>query len=121
MGYEISFNKIHIEDRIIIVDAFPMGIDYNKFKNAATEIFQKPLQEKSKLHRELEKYFLLSPDRKLILSIDRLDYSKGIPNRLEAFSKFLETYPEFVGKVTLIMLAVPSRGKVDHYIQLKKR
>ncbi|MDE5417687.1 bifunctional alpha,alpha-trehalose-phosphate synthase (UDP-forming)/trehalose-phosphatase [Labilibaculum sp. DW002] len=120
MGYEISFNQIQIEDRVIIVDAFPMGIDYDKFKNAATDIFQKPLQEKSELHRELEKYFLLSPDRKLILSIDRLDYSKGIPNRLEAFAKFLESYPEFVGKVTLIMLAVPSRGTVEHYINLKK-
>ena len=120
MGYEISFNRIQIEDRVIIVDAFPMGIDYDKFKNAATGIFQKPLQEKSKLHRELEKYFLLSPDRKLILSIDRLDYSKGIPNRLRAFAKFLEEYPEFVGKVTLIMLAVPSRGTVEHYVNLKK-
>lgn len=120
MGYEISFNQIHIEDRIIIVDSFPMGIDYNKFRDAATQTFQKPLQEKSKLHRELEKYFLVSPDRKLILSIDRLDYSKGIPNRLRAFAKFLEEYPEFIGKVTLIMLAVPSRGTVEHYINLKK-
>jgi len=97
-----------------------MGIDYNKFRNASIKTLQKPLQEKSKLHRELDKYFLLSPDRKLILSIDRLDYSKGIPNRLQAFSKFLEEYPEFVGKVTLIMLAVPSRGTVEHYINLKK-
>jgi len=120
MGYEISFNEIHIEDRIIIVDAFPMGIDYDKFREAATQTFQKPLQEKSKLHRELEKYFLVSPNRKLILSIDRLDYSKGIPNRLQAFAKFLEEYPEFIGKVTLIMLAVPSRGTVEHYINLKK-
>ncbi|MCY1634819.1 bifunctional alpha,alpha-trehalose-phosphate synthase (UDP-forming)/trehalose-phosphatase [Marinifilum sp. D737] len=120
MGYEISFNEIHIEDRIILVDSFPMGIDYDKFRDAATQTFQKPLQEKSKLHRELEKYFLVSPNRKLILSIDRLDYSKGIPNRLQAFAKFLEEYPEFIGKVTLIMLAVPSRGTVEHYINLKR-
>ncbi|WP_372755089.1 bifunctional alpha,alpha-trehalose-phosphate synthase (UDP-forming)/trehalose-phosphatase [Labilibaculum sp.] len=120
MGYEISFNQIHIEDRIIMVDSFPMGIDYNKFREAATQSFQKPLQEKSKLHRELEKYFLVSPNRKLILSIDRMDYSKGIPNRLRAFSRFLEEHPEFIGKVTLIMLAVPSRGTVEHYINLKK-
>jgi trehalose 6-phosphate synthase/phosphatase len=120
MGYEISFNEIHIEDRIVIVDSFPMGIDYDKFRDAAIQTFQKPLQEKSKLHRELEKYFLVSPNRKLILSIDRLDYSKGIPNRLQAFAKFLEEYPEFIGKVTLIMLAVPSRGTVEHYINLKK-
>ncbi len=56
-----------------------------KFNNKARELLQKTAQEKSDLHRELEKYFLVSPDRKLVLSIDRLDYSKGIPNRLRAF------------------------------------
>ena len=80
----------------------------------------KSVSEKSELHQELDKYFLSSPERKLILSIDRLDYTKGIPNRLTAFARFLEKYPEFRQKVTLIMLAVPSRGQVDHYQLLKK-
>ncbi|MFA8436382.1 MAG: bifunctional alpha,alpha-trehalose-phosphate synthase (UDP-forming)/trehalose-phosphatase [Marinifilaceae bacterium] len=119
LGYEISFNKIYKEDRIIMADAFPMGIDYNKFKNASIQVLQKPLQEKSELQRELEKYFLVSPERKLILSIDRLDYTKGIPNRLKAFASFLEKHPEFKGQVSLVMLAVPSRGEVEQYKQLK--
>ncbi|MCW3808054.1 bifunctional alpha,alpha-trehalose-phosphate synthase (UDP-forming)/trehalose-phosphatase [Plebeiibacterium marinum] len=119
-GYEISFNQIHIEERIIIADSFPMGIDYEKFLKSAQEVGMKSITEKSELHKELDKYFLSSPDRKLILSIDRLDYTKGIPNRLKAFARFLEKYPEFRQKVTLIMLAVPSRGQVDHYQQLKK-
>ncbi len=119
-GYEISFNQIHLDERIIIADSFPMGIDYQKFYGAAKEISMKSVPEKSDLHKELEKYFLSSPDRKLILSIDRLDYTKGIPNRLWAFERFLEKYPEFRQKVTLIMLAVPSRGQVDQYQQLKR-
>ncbi len=119
-GYEISFNQIHIEERIIIADSFPMGIDYNKFMTSAQEVGMKSITEKSELHKELDKYFLASPDRKLILSIDRLDYTKGIPNRLKAFGRFLEKYPEFRQKVTLIMLAVPSRDQVDQYQQLKK-
>ena len=119
LGYEISFNQIHVEDRIILGDAFPMGIDYEKFNSRAKEILQKPLQERSELHRELEKYFLVSPERKLILSIDRLDYTKGIPNRLKAFELFLEKHPEFRNKVTLIMLVVPSRGEVEQYKLLK--
>ena len=119
-GYEISFNQIHIEERIIIADSFPMGIDYEKFTQCAKNVGMKGITEKSDLHKELDKYFLSSPDRKLILSIDRLDYTKGIPNRLKAFGRFLEKYPEFREKVTLIMLAVPSRGQVDHYQQLKK-
>ncbi len=119
LGLEVSFNQIHTEDRIILGDAFPMGIDYEKFSAKARELFQKPLQEKSELHRELEKYFLIGPDRKLILSIDRLDYTKGIPNRIRAFEIFLERYPEFRNRVTLIMLVVPSRGEVEQYKLLK--
>ncbi|MBN2636421.1 MAG: bifunctional alpha,alpha-trehalose-phosphate synthase (UDP-forming)/trehalose-phosphatase [Prolixibacteraceae bacterium] len=119
LGYEISFNQIHVEDRIILGDAFPMGIDYEKFRSKAKEVIQKPLGERSELHRELEKYFLVSPERKLILSIDRLDYTKGIPNRLKAFELFLERYPEFSNKVTLIMLVVPSRSEVEQYRLLK--
>jgi trehalose 6-phosphate synthase/phosphatase len=119
LGYEISFNQIHMEDRIILGDAFPMGIDYKKFNSKAKELFQKTHREKSELHRELEKYFLVSPERKLILSIDRLDYSKGIPNRLRAFEIFLDQHPEFRNKVTLIMLVVPSRAEVEQYKLLK--
>jgi trehalose 6-phosphate synthase/phosphatase len=121
LGHEINFNKIHTEDRIILADAFPMGIDYDKFMNASVEVKHKLLQEKSELQIELEKYFLISPNRKLILSIDRLDYTKGIPNRLKAFSIFLEKYPEYQGNVSLVLLAVPSRGNVEQYQKLKEQ
>ncbi|WP_372775572.1 bifunctional alpha,alpha-trehalose-phosphate synthase (UDP-forming)/trehalose-phosphatase [Mangrovibacterium sp.] len=119
LGYEVTFNEIHMEDRIILCDAFPMGIDYAKFKDKANELFRKSLPEKSELHRELEKYFLMGSDRKLILSIDRLDYTKGIPSRIRAFEHFLEHYPEFRNRVTLIMLVVPSRAEVEQYKLLK--
>ncbi len=119
LGYDVSFNQIHVENRIILGDAFPMGIDYAKFKDKASEVFRKSLPEKSELHKELEKYFLMSPDRKLVLSIDRLDYTKGIPNRIRAFECFLEKYPEYRNRVTLIMLVVPSRAEVEQYKLLK--
>jgi trehalose 6-phosphate synthase/phosphatase len=121
MGIEINFNRIHTEDRIIMADAFPMGIDYDKFMNLSIETKHKLVQEKSELQLELERYFLISPNRKLILSIDRLDYTKGIPNRLRAFSIFLEKYPEYQGNVSLIMLAVPSRDNVEQYKKLKEQ
>jgi trehalose 6-phosphate synthase/phosphatase len=121
LGLEINFNKIHTEDRIILADAFPMGIDYDKFKDASIEVRHRMNREKSELQIELEKFFLMSPERKLILSIDRLDYTKGIPNRLKAFSIFLERYPEYRGNISLVMLAVPSRGNVEHYRLLKKQ
>lgn len=119
-GLEINFNQIHTENRILMADAFPMGIDYEKFEKSSVEVTQRLNREKSELQIELEKYFLMSTHRKLILSIDRMDYTKGIPNRLRAFSIFLEKYPQYQGQVSLVMLAVPSRGQVEQYIKLKK-
>lgn len=119
MGHETVFNRIRLETRVVKVDAFPMGIDYDKFHNAALQHQQRALKDKSKLQREIEKYFLMSPDRKLVISIDRLDYSKGISKRLEAFEYFLENYPEFREKVTLILLAVPTRTNVEQYQIMK--
>lgn len=119
-GYEISFNQIHVEDRVVLADAFPMGIDYDKFHEAALDVRQRVTQEKSEFHQELEKYLLMDSEHRLILSIDRLDYTKGIANRLKAFARFLKAHPEMKNKVSLIMLAVPSRSEVEQYQLLKR-
>ncbi len=120
MGYDIDFNKITLPERVVKVDAFPMGIDYDKFHMAAENIKKKSVHDKSEVHREIEKYYLMFPKGKLILSIDRLDYTKGIPNRLEAFHHFLHKYPEFQGKVTFILLMVPSRSNLEEYQNMKR-
>ena len=57
---------------------------------------------------------------KLILSIDRLDYTKGVINRIKAFDVFLSKHPEYREKVRLVMLTVPSRSDVPEYKKLKK-
>ena len=119
IGHEIVFNQINLYKRITKVDTFPMGIDYDKFHNASLEINQKTEEEKSDFQKEIDKIFQRSPDRKLILSIDRLDYSKGIPNRLYAFEYFLNKYPEFKEKVTMIMLANPTRSNIEEYQLMK--
>ena len=110
LGYEHIFNQINTSERSIKVDIFPMGIDYDKFANAPKD--SKVKREISIIQRDLKK-------QKIILSIDRLDYTKGIIQRLESFDLFLTKYPEYIGKVTLIMVAVPSRTKVDRYSNLK--
>ncbi|MFC0876185.1 bifunctional alpha,alpha-trehalose-phosphate synthase (UDP-forming)/trehalose-phosphatase [Saccharicrinis sp. FJH2] len=119
LGYDVQMNQINLGDRITKVDAFPMGIDFEKFSKAAERSIMKSVHDKTEIRQELEKYLLLEQGRKLILSIDRLDYSKGIPNRLHAFERFLEKHPEYTGKVTLILLAVPSRVEVEHYQEMK--
>ena len=119
LGHETTFNEIILENRTAIADSFPMGIDYKKFEKAAIESMQKSVKDKSKIRQELDKYMLVNPDVKLILSIDRLDYTKGIANRLRAFKYFLKKYPEFKEKVTLVMLSVPSRSSVEEYKLMK--
>ncbi|MBN1118363.1 MAG: bifunctional alpha,alpha-trehalose-phosphate synthase (UDP-forming)/trehalose-phosphatase [Bacteroidales bacterium] len=119
LGHDVVLNQISLDNRIVKVDAFPMGIDYDKFQEAARDQSHRSIGDKTDIRKEIEKYLLSAPDRKLILSIDRLDYSKGIPNRLRAFEHFLEKYPQYRGKITLVMLAVPSRISVEHYKQMK--
>ena len=97
--------------RIIEVDSFPMGIDYQKYALSAAS--PKTIDKEIKYRASLG-------DQKLVLSIDRLDYSKGIPKRLEAFELFLKEHPEFQEKVSLIMVVVPSRDKVGQYKELKE-
>ena len=120
LGFDISLNEIHLPDRTVIADSFPMGIDYDRFNKAAVKQRQKSVKDKSEIMRSIEKHLSHAPDFKLVLSIDRLDYTKGIANRLRAYEYFLEKYPEFKEKVTLIMLVVPSRSSVEQYVLMKK-
>ncbi|MGB5359650.1 MAG: bifunctional alpha,alpha-trehalose-phosphate synthase (UDP-forming)/trehalose-phosphatase, partial [Eudoraea sp.] len=120
LGAEVSFNDIFVDNRLVKVDSFPMGIDYEKFSEAAKTHQQNSENQQSDLKRRLDLHKKSSPDAKLILSIDRLDYSKGIAKRLHAFKYFLDKYPEYKEKIRLIILAVPSRSNVPQYKLLKK-
>ena len=119
LGYDININEISLPTRIVKVDNFPMGIDYEKFHNSALDSQKRSVPDKSDVRKELERHYLLYPETKFILSIDRLDYTKGIINRLQAFEYFLEHYPEYREKVTLVLLSVPSRVGVEQYQKMK--
>ncbi len=110
-GFEFSLGETHTSNRLLRTDTFPMGIDYYRYFNAADD---------EKITREAAKIKTRLGNKKIILSIDRLDYTKGIPERLEAFDHFLDKNPQYRGKVTFICVAVPSRTNVDSYMQLKK-
>ena len=104
-----SANTITYNDRQIIAEPFPMGIDNEKFEQ---------LTRNTKVRRQLRALKESFRNRKMILSIDRLDYSKGILQRLQAFDLFLEEYPQYLEKVTLYMVVVPSRDTVPQYKEL---
>lgn len=111
VGIPNSRGVISYESRNVEVDAFPMGIDYDKYHETAAS--------SETLKREVD-YRTSLGKHKLIISIDRLDYSKGIPQRLLALEEFFDKYPEFIGIVSLIMVVVPSRDNVGEYKKLKE-
>ncbi len=110
VGLEHNLGQLNMDNRLIKVDAFPMGIDYEKYANSS---------KRQAVRQEIQRIRKRVGDRKIIISIDRLDYTKGILERLEAFDWFLTQYPEYRGKITLIIVAVPSRTHVEEYMTLR--
>ena len=112
-----EFGAVHLdgpwmeaEGRRIRVDVFPIGIDADRFASFARTAEGKRTyaQARSDLH-----------GRKQIVGVDRLDYSKGIPERLRAFERLLNDYPEQRGRVNLLQVAPLSRSEVEAYAQLR--
>lgn len=117
-----SFEKGYIQhrERSVKAGTFPLGIDVKKFEAAAQQRFHKTISKSTVFHKKLVQHKQDVQKVKLILSIDRLDYTKGIANRIRALDYFLQQYPQYIGKVKLLMLAVPSRTQVPQYQLLKK-
>ncbi|MEW6534318.1 MAG: bifunctional alpha,alpha-trehalose-phosphate synthase (UDP-forming)/trehalose-phosphatase [Candidatus Auribacterota bacterium] len=110
-GIEQTLGEMRVGNRLVKADTFPLGIDYEKFSTAPS--MPEVEQELAQMQEEFQ-------DNQVIISIDRLDYTKGILQRLEAYDLFLHRYPDFIGKVTLVILAVPSRVGVTEYQQLRE-
>ncbi|MFT4223111.1 bifunctional alpha,alpha-trehalose-phosphate synthase (UDP-forming)/trehalose-phosphatase [Dysgonomonas sp.] len=108
---DCNLDEIHLDGRIVDVDAFPMGINYDMYHNALLN---------PDIKKQAEKLRGEFGNSKLILSVDRLDYSKGILMRLRCFEGFLANQPQYRGKVSLIMIVAPSRDNVDIYAKLKE-
>lgn len=111
LGMEQDFGRVAVDDRVVRVDTFPLGVDVAGYEAAV---------EDPEVEQELERLRGQAPGRKIVITVDRLDFTKGILERLEVFEKFLERNPEWHGKVTLISLTVPSRTGVPEYQALKR-
>lgn len=112
LGVDSDMGNIIVDNSLVKADTFPMGIDFEKFqKSFENREVQNNLKElKKKLNYE-----------KVILSIDRLDYSKGILHRLQGYEIFLEKNRQWFGKIILILRVVPSRIGVYQYRKMKKQ
>ena len=109
---DFKLDEVQINNRVTRVEALPMGINYESYHKAS---------ENKEVHQAIERTRKLFGEHKLILSVDRLDYSKGILHRLRGFATFLEHHAEYHGKVTLAMVIVPSRDHVGSYAELKTK
>jgi trehalose 6-phosphate synthase/phosphatase len=111
LGYEHRLGKLVTGDRVLRADTFPLGVDFPKFAQTAESdaVAMRTRQIRSELGQI-----------KIIISVDRLDYTKGISDRLQAYELFLERHPEWQRKVTFVLLVVPSRVEVPQYRQMKE-
>lgn len=109
---ENQFTTITYKDRQIKTDLFPIGIDYQKFRDAITD------DATVGIATSLEQKFY---NQKIIFSVDRLDYTKGLEYRLDGYEEFLRKYPEWLGKVVFILNIIPSRDLIAAYTKRKSR
>ncbi len=110
LGLDCVLDEINYNNRVVHVDTFPMGINFPLHYSAV---------ENDNVRSKVELFKEQFGNQKLILSVDRLDYSKGILHRLTGFEELLEHHPEFREKVSLVMVVVPSRDSVEKYASLK--
>ncbi|ELQ73806.1 Trehalose-6-phosphate synthase component TPS1 subunit [Trachipleistophora hominis] len=105
---ECAFDRIRIDDREIAIKRVPIGIDPNHFRSCL---------EKKETIAFIKKYKEMFQDRFVLLGIDRVDYIKGIPNRLAGYEQFLRKNPE--KKTVFIQVGVPSRTTIKEYNYLE--
>jgi len=101
---------VNMGNREFRLGAFPISIDFNQFAEKAKreDVAQKSFGIKEALRH-----------RKIILGVDRLDYTKGIPERIRSIQTLLRHYPDLKGRVNFVQIAVPSREEVDEYKELR--
>lgn len=111
LGYEHHLGQIPMAEDVRCAETFPIGIDYDKFADAAKS--KGVADIRARFEAELH-------GRDVIFSVDRLDYSKGLVQRLRGYEAFLEAHPERRRQVVFILVAVPSRTAVERYQLLKQ-
>jgi len=111
LGYEHHLGQLAFGTQARRADTFPIGIDFDRFMRAA---------ESDSVAQKREEIQGGMGGRTAIFSVDRLDYTKGILNRLRGYEEFLASRPEWLGKVVFLLTVVPSRAEVPQYRRMKQ-
>jgi trehalose 6-phosphate synthase len=112
VGYALADGLVHAFGRTLRAQDFPIGIDAEDFERMAES------SEAVRASQRLAKSLL---GRKLIIGVDRLDYTKGIPERLRAYECLLQNYPRQRGQVTFVQISAPSREDVPEYLEMQRQ
>ena len=111
MGGEMtSADMLHVAGKTLAVSVFPVGIDVASFTAMASD---------AKAERRIQRLHSVGEPRVNIIGVDRLDYTKGLPDRLRSFKRLLELYPQNVKAVTLMQIAPPTREDVQAYVDIR--
>jgi trehalose 6-phosphate synthase/phosphatase len=105
-------SRIEYQGRTVTVGNFPIGIDFDEFNGPARS---PEVEEEARRFRDSFNV------EQIVIGIDRLDYTKGIPQRFLAYERCIEKYPELRGRIALFQLVVPSRSDVEEYQELRGR
>lgn len=98
-------------ERVVRIGSFPVGVETENFNKLARRAIKSSF---------VEGVLSSLTGRAMIIGVDRLDYSKGIQNRLEAFERFLETYPEWRDNVTFLQITPKSRSEIPEYMEMER-
>jgi trehalose 6-phosphate synthase len=106
---ELGHGRVKFAGHRTVVRAFPISIDVQAFERAAARA------DVAEVTRRIRRN-ALPHGGQLLLGVDRVDYTKGIPRRFRAIDRLLENHPEYIGRVVLLQIAVPSRSEVPEYV-----
>jgi trehalose 6-phosphate synthase/phosphatase len=112
LGLESRMDRVEHDDRTISLEASPIGVDAGEFLAL--------LDRDPQTARHLESLAARFAGKRVLLAVDRLDYTKGIPERFRTFRRLLDSSPGLRGRAVLVQVAVPSREKIPHYDALRR-
>jgi trehalose 6-phosphate synthase/phosphatase len=112
LGMSSRMDRIEADGRFVRLEALPIGI--------VAEDFTGPLATDKAVHESIEDLRRRFAGRKILLGVDRLDYTKGIPERLRTFRRLLQRVPALRGHVVLVQVAVPSRERIPRYKEQRR-
>ena len=110
-GYEHQLGSLALRDRVVKVETFPMGVEFDHLMKAAVS---------GETERQVAELREKCAGQKIIFSVDRLDYTKGLINRLRGYELFLKNNPQWHGKVVFVISVAPSRIGVESYQAMKQ-